>query len=53
MSKVNALHFKKKKKIKSKYKRLKKAYVVWDDNEISSFSDEEQANLVLMTSHHT
>lgn len=35
-----------------KDKRQKKAYVAWDDNEISSSSDEE-ANMTLMASHHS
>lgn len=43
----------KKNKFKRKeYKRSKKAYVAWDDNEISSSSNEYHANKVLMTSHH-
>lgn len=36
--------------------RNKKAYVAWDDNEISSSSDsdsDESANLALMASHHS
>lgn len=44
----------KKSKFKSKkYKRPKKAYVAWDDNEISSSWDEDHASKTLMTSHHS
>ena len=41
-------HFK-----RNKDKRPKKAYIAWDDNEISSSSDEEQANLALIATHHS
>jgi hypothetical protein len=54
MSRVNALHLKR--KINSKARRTKgqkKAYVAWDDNKISSCSNEDHANTALMASHHS
>ncbi|KAK2353731.1 gag-protease polyprotein [Trifolium repens] len=39
-----------------KFKKPKRAYIAWDDNEVSSSSDsesEEYANLALMASHHS
>lgn len=46
--------FQKKNKLDiKKEKRLKKAYVEWDDNEISSSSNEDHASNVLTTSHHS
>src|SRR4051812_40128577 len=38
---------------KNKDKKSKKAYVAWDDNEISSSSDEEHVNLALVATHHS
>lgn len=38
---------------RKKEKRPNKAYVAWEDNEISSSSDEESRKLTLMTSHHS
>src|SRR3954471_14551680 len=38
---------------KNKDKKSKKAYVAWDDNEISSSSDEEHAILALVATHHS
>lgn len=44
----------KKEKFKSKnYKRVKRAYVSWDDHEISLFSDEDHASKTLMAFHHS
>lgn len=44
----------KKEKLKNKnHKKEKKAYVAWDDNEISSSSDEDHACKVLMISHYS
>ncbi|XP_050896251.1 uncharacterized protein LOC127102991 [Lathyrus oleraceus] len=40
---------------KRKYSKSKRAYIVWEDNEVSSSSDsesEECVNLALMDSHH-
>ncbi|KAK2423291.1 rust resistance kinase Lr10 [Trifolium repens] len=39
-----------------KFKKSKRAYIAWDDNEVGSSSDsesEEYANLALMASHHS
>src|SRR3954468_7738423 len=38
---------------KNKDKKSKKAYVAWDDNEISSSSDEEHVDLALVATHHS
>ena len=38
---------------RKKDKRPKKAYIAWDDNEISSSSDKEHANLALIATHHS
>ena len=38
---------------RKKDKRPKKAYVAWDDNEISSSSDKEHVNLALIATHHS
>ena len=54
MLKVNSLHFKKMNKFKNKKEKTKKkSYVACNENEISSFSDEDHASKVLMTSHHS
>lgn len=54
MLSVNGLHLKR--RINSKLKKdkwPKKAYVAYDDNEISSFSDEDHENKTFLASHHS
>lgn len=54
MLKVNSLHFKRRINSREKKdKRPKKTNVAWDNNEISSFSDEDHASKALMASDHS
>lgn len=51
MSKLNVLQFKRRINLKSIRTKDQRACVAWNDNEISSFSD-EKSNMSLIASHH-